>query len=289
MKKTSVWAVGKVYGAILLGCAAYALSFNWCFQPNNLSMGGFTGIAQIIHYYIPVLPVGLTSIALNIPLFYIGVRKLGFRLLVNSLIAMSAGSLLIDALAMCYTFSPMDPLLSCIYGGAMLGFSMGLLLRVETTTGGTELAARLLKLKLKHLPIGRLCMCIDVAVIVVYALTFREVNNALYGIVAMYISSLAMDMIVYGSASAKMAYIISAHSEAVAQKLLTMNLGLTLLNGEGGFTGDRKKVILCAFKRNQIVAIKEAVTLLDPDAFIIVCDAHEILGEGFGVYTPDGL
>lgn len=160
---------------------------------------------------------------------------------------------------------------------------------VGATTGGTELAARLLKYKLRNLSIGRLCLSIDVTVICFYALTFRSVNNALYGIVAMYISSLAMDTVVYGSLNAKIAYIISGCSEAVARRLLDMDLGITLLDGQGGFSGDRKQVVLCAFKRSQFAVIKAAVTAIDPNAFIIVCEAHEVLGEGFGEYTPDSL
>lgn len=278
-----------VYGMIVFGSALYALGFDWFFQPNHISMGGFTGIAQVLNRLIPALPVGMTMLVLNIPLFVIGVKKQGIKLLISSLFAMSAGSLMIDGLAMIYTFPAMDPLLACIYGGVLLGASMGLLLNVGATTGGTELAARLLKYKLRHLSIGKLCLAIDVMVIIIYAAVFGSIDSALYGAIAMYISSLAMDMIVYGSINAKIAYIISDRSDEVTQKLLGMDLGLTLLHGQGGFSGDAKKVVLCAFKRSQIAAIKGAVTAIDPNAFIIVCEAHEVLGEGFGEYTPDSL
>lgn len=277
------------YGIITLGCALYALCFNWFFQPNNISMGGFTGVGQIINHFVPVVPIGIMSIVLNIPLFALGVRKQGVKLLIASLYAMSVGSLMLDGLAAVYTFQPMEPLLACVYGGVLLGISMGLMLAKGATTGGTELAARLLKYKLRNLSIGRLCLVIDVTVICCYALTFRSVNNALYGIIAMYISSLAMDAVIYGSVNAKIAYIISGSSGEIAQKLLKMDLGITLLDGRGGFSGDRKQVVLCAFKRSQIAAIKAAVTDIDPSAFIIVCEAHEVLGEGFGEYTPDSL
>lgn len=277
------------YGVILFGSAVYALGFNWFFQPNNLSIGGFTGIAQIINHFVPALPVGVTAILLNVPLFYLGFRRQGVKLLVSSLFAMVVGSLMVDGLAAAYTFQPMDPLLACIYGGVLLGVSMGLLLQVGATTGGTELAARLLKYHLRHLSIGRLCMTQDVLVILLYALTFRSLNNALYGIVAMYISGMAMDAVVYGSINAKMAYIISRDSQAVASRLLEMDLGVTLLNGRGAYTGDEKQVLLCAFKRSQIAAIKAAVIAIDPNAFIIVCEAHEVLGEGFGAYSQDSL
>ena len=277
------------YVVITFGSALYALCFNWFFQPNNISMGGFTGVAQIVNRLIPILPVGVTVIALNVPLFLIGVRKLGLGLLISSLYAMAVGSLMIDGLNMIYRFPPMEPLLATIYGGVLLGVSMGLLLSVGATTGGTELAARILKLKLRHLSIGRLCLVLDVTVIVLYALTFRSVNNALYGIIAMYISSLAMDTVVYGSINAKMAYIISDRSGEITDKLLKMELGVTLLKGKGAWSGGEKTVVLCAFKRSQIAAIKAAVTAIDPNAFIIVCEAHEVLGEGFGAYSPDSL
>ena len=277
------------YVVITFGSALYALCFNWFFQPNNISMGGFTGVAQIVNRLIPILPVGVTVIVLNVPLFLIGVRKLGLGLLISSLYAMAVGSLMIDGLNMIYRFPPMEPLLATIYGGVLLGVSMGLLLSVGATTGGTELAARILKLKLRHLSIGRLCLVLDVTVIVLYALTFRSVNNALYGIIAMYISSLAMDTVVYGSINAKMAYIISDRSGEITDKLLKMELGVTLLKGKGAWSGGEKTVVLCAFKRSQIAAIKAAVTAIDPNAFIIVCEAHEVLGEGFGAYSPDSL
>ena len=277
------------YGVITFGSAIYALCFNWLFQTNHISMGGFTGVAQIVNRFIPMLPVGVTVIILNVPLFILGVKKTGLHILISSLYAMAVGSLMIDGIAMLYTFPPMEQLLACIYGGVLLGLSMGLLLMVGATTGGTELAARLLKFKLHHLSIGRLCLIIDLMVILLHAITFNNLYNALYGIIAMYISSLTMDGVVYGSINAKMAYIISDHSRAITEKLLEMELGVTLLQGKGAWSGGEKTVVLCAFKRSQIAAIKAAVIAIDPDAFIIVCEAHEVLGEGFGVYSPDSL
>lgn len=277
------------YAVITFGSAVYALCFNWLFQPNGISMGGFTGVAQIINRFLPALPVGVTVIVLNVPLFILGVKKTGLHILISSLYAMAVGSLMIDGVAMLCTFPPMEPLLASVYGGVLLGFSLGLLLMVGATTGGTELAARLLKFKLRHLSIGRLCMSIDLIVILLYALAFNNLYNALYSIIALYISSLVMDAVIYGSVNAKMAYIISDHSKDITERLLEMELGVTLLQGQGAWTGGEKTVVLCAFKRSQIAAIKATVTAVDPAAFIIVCDAHEVLGEGFGVYTPDSL
>lgn len=277
------------YGMIAVSCVIYSFAFNCFFQPNNLAMGGFTGISQIINRFLPVLPVGATVFAMNVPLLIMGVKKQGPKLLFATLFATAVSSLMIDGLSMIYTFPPMDQLLAAIYGGVLLGLAIGMMMLESATTGGTELLARLLKYKFHSISIGRICLVIDVVVVVTYAMVFRNINNALYGIIAMYISSLAVDMVVYGSSNAKLAYIISNHSEEVTQFLLGLEMGVTLLDGRGAFTGDAKRVVLCAFKRNQIAVIKAGVTAIDPNAFIIVCEAHEVLGEGFGVYTPDSL
>lgn len=278
------------YGVITLGCAIYAVSFQWFFQPNNIAMGGFTGVGQIFNRLLPFLPVGTIVILMNVPLFILGVRRQGLKILISSLFATVVSNLMIDGLDAVYTFQPMDePLLACVYGGVTVGAAMALMLTVGATTGGTELAARLLKYRIRHLSIGRLCLIIDVAVVSLYSLVFRQVNTALYGIIGMYISSLAMDAVVYGSVGAKMAYIISAESAEITRRILDLELGVTLLQGKGGYHGDDKQVILCAFKPSQIGTIKALVTEVDPNAFIIVCEAHEVLGEGFGAYTPDSL
>ena len=279
----------RIFVVVTLASAVYAVAFNWFFQSNDLTMGGFTGVAQIIHYLLPVLPIGVLTIVMNIPLFIIGVRCMGIKLLLSSLYAMAASSLLLDLVASLFTFQPMEPLLACIYGGALLGISIGLMLLVNATTGGTELLARLLKLRFHHLSMGRLCLICDVIVVLLYAAVFRNVHNALYSIIALYISSLAIDMVIYGSRTAELAYIISGRSAQIGQALLELDMGITLLPATGGFSGDPKQVILCAFKRRQIAVIKAQVHSIDPNAFLIVCQAHEVLGEGFGSYSRDSL
>ena len=277
------------YLIITAGCAVYAISFNIFYQPNAISMGGFTGVAQIIERFLPIVPIGTLVFLLNLPLLALGVKKMGLSLLARTLFATAMGSVLIDAVAMIGAFRPMDPLLASLYGGVLLGVSMGLLMKVGATTGGTELLARLLKFKLHHLSIGKLCMTIDIIVIVLYALTFNNLNNALYGIVSMYAASIAMDTLVYGSTNAKLAYIISDKSGEIAKKLLEMDLGLTMLEGRGAYTGGRKEVLMCAMRKNRIVPIKAAVTTIDPNAFVIVCEAKEVLGEGFGEFSEESL
>ena len=282
-------SIAAQYAMITLACALYAVGFNWCFDPNHLSVGGFTGVAQIINFFIPQAPIGTIIVVLNLPLFILSWKKVGRQWLYATLYATLVSSGMIDLLAGVYTFRPMEPMLAAIYGGVIVGLGCGLMLRYSATTGGTELAARLLKLKFPGLSIGTLCLSIDAIVVISYAAVFRDLTQALYAMVALFIISKVMDRVVYGGNGAKMAYIISEQYEAITAKLLELDRGVTLLEGRGGFSGRPKNVILCAFSRAQIVSIKSIVKQADPDAFIIVCDAYEILGEGFGVNRPDGL
>ena len=284
------WKLARNYAFIVLASAIYAVGFNWCFVPNHIAFGGITGLAQIINAALPWAPIGTVVIVLNIPLFLLGWRLLGGHLLISSLVSMALSSLAIDALAAVYTFPPMDPILASIFGGLLLGLSLGIIFLQGATTGGTDLIARLLKLKLQWLPMGKLLMGIDLIVIVAVALAFRSLSSALYGLVALYISSIVMDGVLYGLDNAKVAYIISDKPDEIARVILDdLERSVTVLDGEGGYSGARKKVILCAFKQRQIVAIKETVRQVDPDAFLVVCNAHEVLGEGFGHYKKEEI
>lgn len=287
--KSNFLKILKDYTIITLSCLLYAFAFNCFFDANNLAMGGFTGIAQVINRFIPFFPIGTTVFVMNVPLMIMGVKKQGWSILFASVYAVFVSSLMIDGINMLFTFPSTEPLLACIYGGVLLGVSLGLMMLKNATTGGTELAARLLKYIFPSISIGKLCLFIDIAVICIYALTFRSLDNALYGIIAMYISSIAMDMVVYGSVNAKLAYIISDKSDDITKKLMDMELGATIISGKGAFTGNTKNVLLCAARPNKIARIKTIVMQLDPKGFVIVTDAKEVLGEGFGEYSEDSL
>ena len=183
---------------IAVASAIHALGYVWCYDPNHIAFGGITGVAQILNHIFPVLPVGVTAIVLNIPLFLLGWRLIGRRFLVSSLYAMFLSSIFIDILTPLYDWQPMDPLLASIFGGLTLGLSLGLIFQQRATTGGTDLIARLLKLKLAWLPMGRLLLGIDLAVIMLTAVAFGTLSAALYGLVALYISTIVMDGVLYG-------------------------------------------------------------------------------------------
>jgi uncharacterized membrane-anchored protein YitT (DUF2179 family) len=280
--KQSRLSIFRSYLLITLASMVYAVGFNWCYVPNDIAFGGLTGVAQIINAFLPQAPIGVLIILFNIPLFLLGGHLLGGQLLVSSLYAMAVSSLAIDILASLHTFQPMEPLLACIYGGVLLGVSLGVIFQQGATTGGTDLIARLLKLKIAWLPMGRLLMGIDLVVILSVAIAFGMVNSALYGLVALYISTLVMDGVLYGMDTAKVAYIISDHPQEITTAIIhELGRGVTILHGEGAWSSQEKQVLMCAFKQRQIVPLKRAIKNLDPTAFVIVCEAHEVLGDGF--------
>ena len=289
MKKESVREQVRSYVIITLACVLYALSFNWFYAPNDFTVGGFTGISQIINFFIPVLPVGVMIIVLNVPLFIVGLKKFGFAFLVKSIYTMALSSVLIDVVDVIHQFSPMDPLLACLYGGVTLGVASGLIFREEATTGGSELGAWIVRSYVERLSIGNICLGIDLTIILIYAAVFRSLNNALYGALALYITTKVLDLVVYGQNTAKLAYIISDKYEEIMQEMIARDMGATLLNGKGVYTGSDRPLLLCAVRNKEVVSIKRFIKELDPDAFFIVCDASEVLGEGFGVYNPKGL
>lgn len=288
MKKTPRQLLWN-YAIITVGSILYGLAYNWFYAPNEVAMGGLTGLAQVINVVLPFLPVGGMVIAMNIPLFFLGWKYIGGHLLVSSLYSMAVSSLAIDVIAQIHTFRPQDPMLACVCGGALLGLSLGLVFSQGATTGGTDIITRLLKLKMPWLPLGKIMLIPDFIVIVLAAFVFGHVDSALYGLVAIYICTKVMDFCLYGMDTSKVAYIISDRYRDIAQAILALDRGATVLHGEGAYSGQEKKVLMVAFKQKEIVQVKDLVNELDPKAFLIVCDAHDVLGEGFRAYSKDDI
>lgn len=278
------------YFWIALGSVIYSLCFDWFYVPNQIGFGGLTALGMILNHFIPAIPIGTVVLAANIPLFILGWKFLGGHTLVSSLFAMVATSVLVDLFEILFVFPPMDPMLAAIFGGVTLGIALGMIFSKGATTGGTDLIARLLKLPFAWLPMGKLLMMVDLSLLLLVAVAFRSLNSALYGIIALYISSMVMDWVLYGMDSSKVAYIVTSHPRPMAEAIdRQLDRGTTFLYGEGSFSGEEKLVLMCAFKQRQIVALKQLIQEMDPDAFLIVCNAHEVLGLGFRRYQKNDI
>lgn len=280
----------RCYSLVALGSVIFALAFDWFFAPNQVAMGGVTGLAQVINAVFPPLSVGVLSFLLNVPLFLAGWKFIGFHLLASSLFSMAVSSAAIDLIAAVYSFPPMDPMLACLCGGALMGVGLGIVFSQGATTGGTDVVARLMKLKLPWLPMGKLMLVPDFIVLALAAAVFGRVEAALYGAVGIFVATRVMDTVLYGLDTSKVAYIISDRWEELSHRLLEeLDMGVTLLRGQGAYTGREKQILMVAFKQKAIVQVKRTVHEVDSGAFLIVCDAHDVLGEGFGDYQKEEI
>ncbi len=290
MTKHTLSRVVRDYTWIFLGSVLYSLSFDWFYVPNQIGFGGLTALGMILNHLSPAIPIGTVVLVLNVPIFILGWKFLGGHTLVSSLFAMAATSVLVDLIAAIYTFPPMDPMLAAVFGGVSLGVALGMIFSKGATTGGTDLIARLLKLPFAWLPVGRLLLVVDLSMLLAVSIAFRSMESAMYGMISLYISTLVMDGVLYGMDQSKVAYIITATPRIMAEEIdRQLDRGVTFLRGEGSFSGKERLVLMCAFKQRQIVPLKALVHELDPQAFLIVCDAHEVLGQGFRRYQKNDI
>ena len=290
MTKHTPSRLARDYIWITLGAVIYSLSFDWFYVPNEIGFGGITALGMILNRLIPGLPIGTVVLVLNIPIFLLGWKLLGGHTLVSSLFAMAATSILVDLIAAAYTFPPMDSMLASVFGGLTLGVALGMIFSRGATTGGTDLVARLLKIPFAWLPVGKLLLLVDLSMLLAVAAAFRSLESAMYGMISLYISTMVMDVVLYGLDQSKVAYIITSNPRPMAAAIdKQLDRGTTFLHGEGSFTGQDKLVLMCAFKQRQIVPLKALIHELDPDAFLIVCNAHEVLGQGFRRYQKNDI
>ena len=285
----SLW---NKFGWILstvVGSAMFALGFALFLQPNDMNPGGISGLAQVIVELLGFGSVGTLSILINLPLFVLGGVKIGKRFFAGSLLGMLLSSVLIDFLAV-IPMAPMEPLLGCLYGGVICGLGLGVVFMSGTSTGGSDILVRLLKLKYRHVPIGQIALYFDVVVVTLTGLVFQDVSKALYTGITVFVTSQVLDAVVYRFDYSKVVLIISSEYEAIAQAIgKKLDRGATFLHAEGSYSHTQTKVVLAAVKKQQIAELKELVVDIDPKAFIIVQEAHQVLGDGFSRYTKDSL
>ena len=287
MKKTfdHIWKIVRV----IVGGAMFALGFDLFLEYHGLNAGGITGLSMIIVKLTGFGTVGLLTALINLPLFALGGLKIGKEFFILSLFGMAANSGFIDL----FNLIPkpaLDPLVSALYGGVVCGLGLGIVFSTGGSTGGSDIIVRLLKMRWQNVPIGVINMCFDGVVAVLTGVVYMDIQNALYSGIAIFVCGKIIDAVVYSFDYSKVALIISPHHEAIAKEIAEkLDRGATYLNGEGSYTKAEKKVVLTAVKRQQVADLKRLVVEIDPDAFIIVQDAHQVLGDGFARYSKYSL
>lgn len=286
----AIWQKCRWIVMTILGSAIFSLGFSLFLMPHDMNAGGISGLALVIVEIFQFGSVGTISILINLPLFLLGGIKIGKRFFFGSLLGMVLSSLLIDLFAP-FAVMGLEPILCVLYGGVVCGFGLGVVFIYGTSTGGSDIVIRLLKLKYRNVPIGQISLAFDAAVVILTGIVFRDFSKALYTGVAVFVSSKVVDAVVYRFDYSRVALIITKEYEKVAVDVLGKKLGrgATYLYGQGSYHLNDTKVVLAAVKKQQVAELKSMVTEIDPDAFIIVMEAHQVLGDGFARYSKHSL
>ena len=282
MNATSMREYVVKYALVALGSALFAAGFQFFLYPNSIIVGGVSGIAMIINY-LTGLPVGIMTIVLNIPLFIIAWKHFGGKFIISSLVGMLLSSVLVDVLAV-IDYSPTDDmLLACLIGGAIKGLGLGLIYYAGATTGGTDIIAKFVRLRFPYINFGTIVLLTDAVIIIAFAMIFDRVEAAMYAVIAMFVVSKVIDLVLYGIDNSSVCYIISENSEQLVKDITDkLHRGVTILSGEGAYSHKDKQVLLCVIKRTQIADIRKIIRNIDENAFFIVSDAKNVFGKGFG-------
>ncbi len=278
----------------LIGCISYSAGVTIFAVPNNLAQSGMTGVAIILNYLIHT-PIGITNFVLNVPLFIMAWIFIGKKFTIKTLYVTTMLSVIMDVMTSFINkgyipaYDNGDKLLACIFCGALSGFGLSFAFLRNSTTGGTDIIMRLLKLLMPQYSMGRLTMVLDAIVVIAAAIVFKSAESALYAAILIFICSQVVDFIMYGASNGKILLVFTekAHevSDAVTSK---MNRGISIVPVEGGYTGEKKSMLICVLRSSEVAKARKIIKGVDPNTFIVITEAREILGEGFKAPPADG-
>lgn len=280
----TIWQMGW---KITLGCAVFALGFDLFLEPNDLNVGGMSGLAMVARKLLGFGSIGVLTAMFNVPLFLLGAKKLGKKFLFGSLAGMLLSSLFIDLFAG-IPKPGTEILLDSLYGGLFVGAGLGLVFLAGATTGGSDIAAKLLRRRFRSASLGKVMLVIDLAIITLTGIVFQDLSKTLYSALPLAVSSLVMDQLLYGLDHSTVALIISERYEQVSKAIeIRLDRGATVLDGSGSYTGKPRPVLMSAVRQRELPEVKAIVREIDPDAFVILLPAHQVLGEGFRRTTDE--
>ncbi len=268
------------YLFMIVGCVSYSLSLCMLLIPNEIVGGGVSGAASLINI-VTGLPTGVFIVAINLPILLLGFKLMGWKFILRCMITTVTLGLATEI----FTFVPSltkEPVLAALYGGILQGIGIGLFIRYETSSGGTELLGRLTR---HVIPVGSIATHValfDGLVVILGAIVLKTPENVLYALILIFVSAKVSDLIVLGLDKAKLCYIITDKAEEISDYLISHSpRGVTLMHGEGMYSKKPHGVLLTCVKKNQISSLRSSVKQLDEHAFVIVCEANEVYGKGF--------
>lgn len=264
----------------IVGGALVGIGEAWILIPLKLTTGGFNGIGMLI-YYIFDIPVYLVSLILNIPLFLVAIKILGVKYSIRTLLSMLSLSAMLGV-ATNWTPLTNDMMLASVFGSSIIGIGIALAIKGESTTGGTDLLAKLIQHKYKYLNIGEIIFVIDGIIIAFAAITFESVEIALYSVITVFVMTKVVDFVLDGARYAKAIFIISEKTDEISKYIMgEVKRGVTLLDGKGAYSGNDRTIIFCIANKREIPKIKDRIKIIDDSSFVIVTTVSEAIGQGF--------
>lgn len=272
----------------VVGSAIFAIGFNMFALPNTIICGGATGLATTINYFFPNIPVGTIMLAINVPLFATAFAFLGKKLFFRSFIATIILSLMIDLFALFIPAGTQDMLLASVFYGVCSGVGLALIFMRNATSGGTDIIAKLINKKYPHLSMGRMMFAVDLLIVALSSIALRDIESALYAAVVLFITSEFIDLIIYGMANSKTFMIVTTKPTEMSKEIISkLDRGATILPAKGAYTEEDKGMLICAVRTSEVRKLSRIIRAIDENAFTIVMEASEILGEGFKNYNEE--
>lgn len=273
------------YIVITFAACIYAVGISMFLDPNNLAPGGLTGAAVILTRIIPIT-LGTLIVIMNIPIMILGAWKFGTRFTLSTLYTLVVSSAFIEVFERMGYVVTHDKILAALVGGTLMGAGMGLCLRMETTTGGIDIIIKVLRQKYRQVKSGEMYLIIDGLILAAAALYFKDIEVSMYAGVAIVVSTYILDKVLYGSDEAKLVYIVSNKRKIIATRMMVeLNMGVTLVEGKGAYNMENTEVIMCVMHKQNLTKVRNLVSEVDPEAFMIVSSATEVFGEGFKGHT----
>ncbi len=282
--KRRIYKLARTYALIIVGTALVALGITLFITPNKLAAGGISGLSSVIYNITHILPVGTLVLIINVPLFILGTifcgRSFGLNTIISTFL-LSGWLNLFQWVLGDVRFVAGDYVLSALFGGVIIGAGSGIVFLAGTSTGGTDIIAKLVQLIFRSASIGSILLLVDACIIAFAMIVFRNVQIGLYSVISLFIQTRVMDAILEGVSFAKMVMIVSSRPHEIANEIFKLPRGVTGIKGEGMYTGSDRTILMCTVRSQQLPVIKDIVRSIDKDAFIIISDVREALGEGF--------